>query len=332
MKETNAVAEVTEEMQANAKKKLAEMNLLDDFLFGSMVAYPKIGEQFVGILLKTIFGREIMYLSVTAQKVLYGANSGLHGARLDVYIEPEEKDTEGRVTVYDIEPDLKDSAADIKRLPRRVRFYHGKMIATGLGSGMEYEELKNVVVIMVLPFDPFGLGRMVYTVKNHCVEEPEMEYEDGASTLFLYTKGTKGAQNEALKQLLRYMECSSPENAVNADLREVHRMVEVVKTDSDISISCVRLMEKLKRSEKEAEVKGEAIGKVKGEAIGRAKGKEEELVARVCKKRKLGQSLEKIAEDLVEDVSVIKPIYSAAEQFAPDFDPDAVLQKLAEKN
>lgn len=171
------------------------------------------------------------------------------------------------------------------------------------------------MVIMVLPYDPFGLDRMVYTVKNHCVEEPELEYEDGASTLFLNTKGTKGSQNEDLKQLLRYMEDSRFKNAVNADLKEVHRMVEIVKADSETSISCVRLMEKLKRSEE----------------AGRAEGKAEELVTRVCKKMKLGQPLEKIAEDLVEEVSVIEPIYRAAEQFAPEYDPEIVLQKLSEK-
>lgn len=329
-------AEVTEEMKERARKRLTEMNLLDDFLFGSVVAFPKIGEQFVRILLKTIFGREFKYLSVTAQKVLYGVDSNLHGARLDVYVEPEEKDVEDRITVYDIEPDQKDSVSDIRNLPRRVRFYHGKIIARSLGTGVCYEELKNVVVIMVLPFDPFGLNRMQYTVKNHCVEEPKMEYEDGATTLFLYTKGVKGVQNEALKQLLRYMEESSLKNAVNDDLKEVHRMVEVVKTDSGTSISCVRLMEKLERSKAEGEVKGRAEGKIEGkaegkaegEAIGRTKGKREELITRVCKKMKLGQSLEKIADDLVEDVSVIEPIYSAAERFAPDFDQEMIIQKL----
>lgn len=50
------------------RKRLREMNLLDDFLFGSVVTYPEIGERFVGILLKTIFGREFGCLSVTAQK------------------------------------------------------------------------------------------------------------------------------------------------------------------------------------------------------------------------------------------------------------------------
>lgn len=38
----------------DVKKKLEEMNLLDDFLFGAVVTYPEIGERFVRILLKTI--------------------------------------------------------------------------------------------------------------------------------------------------------------------------------------------------------------------------------------------------------------------------------------
>lgn len=339
MKKEDAVkaSDVTEETKERARKRLAEMNLLDDFLFGSVVTFPEIGEQFVRILLKIIFGREFKYLSVTAQKVLYGTDSDRHGARLDVCIEPEEREAKERVTVYDIEPDRNDKAEDKRTLPRRVRFYHGMILVRSLNSGAGYDKLKNVVVITVLPFDPFGLDRMVYTVKNHCMEEPEMEYEDGATTLFLYTRGTKGVKNQALEQLLHYMEESSPENAVNADLKEVHRMVEVVKTDAGTTISCVRLMEKLKRSEaigrevgeEIGRAEGEAIGRARGEATGREKGRTEELVTRVCRKRKLGQSLEKIAEDLVEDVAVIGPIYHAAEQFAPEYAPEAVLQKLS---
>lgn len=83
-----------------------------------------------------------------------------------------------------------------------MRFYHGKIAARSLSSGTDYDSLKNVVIIMILPFDPFGLDRMVYTVKNKCMEVPEMKYEDGASTLFLYTKGTIGIPSEAVRQLL----------------------------------------------------------------------------------------------------------------------------------
>lgn len=309
--------------EEEARKKIAQMSLLDDFLFGSVVAYPGIGEQFVGILLKTIFGREFKYLSVTAQKVLYGADTDLHGARLDVYIEPEEREPGERAVVYDVEPDRKDSAKDKKALPRRVRFYHGKIVARSLHSGTDYDGLKNAVIIMILPFDPFGLDRMVYTVKNKCIEEPEMEYDDGACTLFLYTNGSRGIPNDNLRQLLCYMKESTRKNAVNEDLREVHRMVEIVKLDPETTISCMRLTEKLDQSRKE----GEAIG----EAKGRTEGKIEELVTRVCRKMKLGQSLEKIAEDLVEEVSVIEPIYHAAERCAPEYEPESVLHRLAAK-
>lgn len=226
-----------------AQKTLAEMNLLDDFLFGTMVGYPEIGEKFVKLLLKTIFGREFKHLSVTAQKVIYGADTGLHGARLDVYIEPEIEDLEGKASVYDIEPDLKDRSEDKKALPRRVRFYHGKITAKSLNSGANYDTLKNVIVIMITPFDPFDKDRMVYTIKNHCMELPEMDYEDGASTLFLYTRGTKGIPNDAVQQLLRYLEDTTYENAVSEDLQELHRMVETVKKDSEVNSMRIQLFD-----------------------------------------------------------------------------------------
>ena len=117
-------------------------------------------------------------------------------------------------------------------------------------------------------------------------------------------------------------------------------MVEMLKIDSETTIYCVRLMEKLERSKKEGEAIGEARGKAEGEARGKAEGKAEgeaigevrgkaegnlqRLVTLVCKKMKLRQSLEKIAEDLVEEVSVIEPIYNMAGKY----DPEKILEEL----
>ena len=42
--------------------------------------------------------------------------------------------------------------------------------------------------IMSHPLYGKRFDRMVYTVRNHCVEEPDMKYEDGALNLFLYTE------------------------------------------------------------------------------------------------------------------------------------------------
>ena len=73
------------------RKALSELNLMDNFLFGSVVTYPGIGEEFSRKLLKIIFGRDFGKLRITPQKVYYGSDTELHGARLDVYIEEDDE-------------------------------------------------------------------------------------------------------------------------------------------------------------------------------------------------------------------------------------------------
>ena len=227
------------------KKPLNELNLMDNFLFGSVVTYPGIGEEFSRKLLKIIFGRDFGKLRITPQKVYYGSHTGLHGARLDVYIEEDEEAlVSGDVaTVYDVEPEKNETDAAVKALPKRVRFYHAKIDTRSLRAGETYKNLKNVIIIMMVPFDPFGLDRMVYTIKSGCIEEPDMPYEDGARTLFLYTKGTKGNPSKELQELLKYMEYTNAQNATNHDLQEIHRMIETVKYDAGVTGDYMRLME-----------------------------------------------------------------------------------------
>ena len=67
---------------------------------------------------------------------------------------------------------------EIKAIPKRTRFYHAKIDSANLASCEDYSCLRNVVVIFITIYDPFGLDRMVYIVKNRCVEEPDMPYED----------------------------------------------------------------------------------------------------------------------------------------------------------
>lgn len=71
-------------------------------------------------------------------------------------------------------------------------------------------------------------------ISSKCEEIPDLPYDDGAKTLFLYTKGIEGNPPEELKKLLRYMEHSSAENADTQDLRELHEMVTEVKCDRKV--------------------------------------------------------------------------------------------------
>ena len=227
-----------------ARRKLEELNLLDDFLFGSVVSYPGIGEQFARILLRIIFQKEFGKLTVISQKNYYGIDTDKHGARLDVYLEENaSEDSPENVTIYDVEPEKKDSEKVVTSLPKRVRFYHARIDSENLKSGRDYHALKNVIIIMITPYDPFGLNRMVYTIQNGCMEEPQMSYDDGAKTLFLYTRGTAGNPPEELRQLLLYFEDTTEANASNDALKEIQSMVETVKRDKEVSIGYMKTFE-----------------------------------------------------------------------------------------
>lgn len=185
-------------------------------------------------------------MTVIPQKTFYGADTDLHGARLDVYLEVDEAESgiTDLQTVFDIETENDDSRDAISALPKRVRFYHAKIDAKSLGAGTSYHALKNVVIIMIMPFDPFGRNRMVYSIRSLCEEEPSMPYDDGARTLFLYTRGLEGCPTEELRQLLRYLERTVPENARNEDLLAIQKMVETVKQDEEVSLAYMKIYER----------------------------------------------------------------------------------------
>jgi predicted transposase/invertase (TIGR01784 family) len=222
-------------------KKLADMNLVDDFLAYSLTTHKRYGEEASRFILECILQRKIGHLTIVPQKVWHGEEPKGHGVRLDVYLDEEDGE------IFDMEPDNNGGADSVAALPRRVRFYHAKIDAGNLTAGDDYSTLRNVVVIFIATYDPFGRKRMVYTIKNRCVEEPDLPYEDGAWTIFLYTKGTKGEPAEELKQLARYMEHSTAENAQSAGLARLHEMVAKVKSDREVGLAYMKACEIEKR-------------------------------------------------------------------------------------
>lgn len=88
-------------------------------------------------------------------------------------------------------------------------------------------------------------------------------------------------------------------------------------------------------SQNKAEVKRMSIYEYDEEAVRQVlkedayeEGALRKLVSQVCKKMKKNQSLKKIAEDLVEEVSVIEQIYHTAKEFAPDYDSALVFERI----
>ena len=273
------------------KRNLEELNLLDDFLMGSVLSYPGIGPEVCRRMVSIILNREIKQIRIIPQKVYFGADTDKHGIRLDVYAEEKADDLN---TVYDIEPD-KDGRESLRlALPKRARFYHAKIDAESLASGEDYGKLKNVIVIFICPYDPFQLNRMVYTIKSCCVEEPDLVYEDGARTMFLYTKGTKGNPPAELQRLL---EDSREENAKDADLMAIHQMVQKVKHDREVSLEYMKIFERERLIRED----------------GYASGKEAELVEIIRRKQQKGLSADDIAEWLELDKEYVEKVMKLKE-------------------
>ena len=86
--------------------------------------------------------------------------------------------------------------------------------------------------IWILPYDPFGDKRMVYTVKNIVTENNQIVYNDGVTKIFLYTKGTVGG-SKRLKELLDFLENPVRDNAVDEELLAIMKIVDFVKSDPE---------------------------------------------------------------------------------------------------
>lgn len=159
-------------------------------------------------------------ISVVPEKSVLGIDIGNHGIRMDLYI--EEYENEHMARVYDIEPNKYKS-----------------------------RELPEYISIWILPYDPFGQNRMVYTVKNCVEEDTQIVYNDGVKKLFLYTGGELGG-SEDLKNLLHYFSKSAKENVVDPELMQLHSIVETIKGSQEMGEQYMTMQEYIEYEREEA--------------------------------------------------------------------------------
>ncbi|MBO5524528.1 MAG: Rpn family recombination-promoting nuclease/putative transposase [Roseburia sp.] len=284
-------------------RRLEDLNLLDDFLFRQMLLQEDISEEFCRILLSTILGKPIRKVRVVPQKEIPGIDTHQHGIRMDAYIKtvPDDLsltheaslDAEVLPAIYDIEPNTR---YEKETLPRRMRYYHGLIDTQLLASDMSYRSLPEVVIITILPYDPFGKNRMVYTIQNQCLEETSLPYDDGAKKIFLYTRGTKGNPSQELCDMLKYLEETTAKNVTNQDIAAVESLVNKVKRRKEVSISY------MKSWELEQMIRDEATqeGLQKGRQIGKEEARQEDIKIFIETCREFGASKEDTALKLAE--------------------------------
>lgn len=270
-------------------KSLDDLNMLDSFLFSVSTEETRNAEVIARIIIERATGIKLGEVIIETEKQFKGLDVDRRGIRLDLCISELKNGRTARV--FDIEP----NNYRYKSLPRRDRYYQSVTDAKLLGKGMGTDELPEFISIWILPYDPFGENRMIYTVKNVVVENNQLVYNDGVMKFFLYTEGEYGG-SDSLKSLLRYMSGTCRANAVDEELEKLHSIVEDVKQRREVGERYMTLQDMIDFEKEESYMAGKEDGIEEGRTEGIF------AVIRIC--CKVGLSPEETKDILIKEYSL----------------------------
>ena len=161
-------------MKQEVTKDFSHITLQNDYMFFSVMLDEELCKELLERILD-IKIRKLVYIS--GQNTMKDSYDG-KGIRLDIYAE------DSKNTVYNVEMQTGQNS----NLPKRSRFYQSAIDLNQLGVGMDYDSLKNTLVIFICTFDIFKKGLHKYTFKNICIEDKELALNDETTKIFINTK------------------------------------------------------------------------------------------------------------------------------------------------
>lgn len=231
------------------EKRIEELNLENDFLFGKVMSDMKICRK----VLEKILGISIKKVEMSASQKTIDLLLEAKGVRLDVYV----NDDKG--TVYDVEM----QGGYKPELPKRSRYYQGTVDLDLIAAGGKYTALRKTYIIFICIFDPFHEERHIYTFRNVCKENPDLLLGDETEKIFLNTKGKLDDVDDELLELLAYIENTTDSFAATAKsplIGEIHNKVKQVKESKEMEVEYMTLLEKYREKLEEGIEEGVKIG------------------------------------------------------------------------
>ena len=278
------------ELLMNQRKSLKELNLLDKFLFDEAMDDPENVKTMLDIILSQ--NTNLKHPPQTEKEQRTSIDN--RQIRLDVYAIDEDD------VIYEVEAQKENT----HNLPKRSRLYQGIIDSKLLPPGVaDFNLLNEVLIVLITPFDLFGYGLYRYTFQMRCEEVPELKLDDGATRIFLNTRGKHPELvSPELIELLKYMERSTDEvsgECKSKRIQEMHRRVCQIKASEKTEVKYMQAWEEQIMIRQE----GITEGRIEGEKIGRLRGKRE-LLEKLSDKF----SIEQISEMLEIDISELKNI------------------------
>ena len=269
-------------------KSFDELTFQDNFIFQKVMLKKPICKAVLERLLD-ISIKDIVYIH---EEKNLDVRWDTKSVRLDVFV----NDDKG--TVFNIEM---QTSKDMEELVKRTRFYQSILDMYHIQKGQKYTTLNDSYVIFICTFPVFTGNRHKYTFKNVCIEDYEIDLNDGATKLFLSTKGT---QHDVSKPLQAFLDYIDGQEATDELLRDIDDAVHEVKHCEAWKEEYSMLSMDHYKYWKEGVAEGLAEGLAQGEAKGKAEGKAEVVIQMLRKQL----SLEMIAEVTNFTVEEVKSI------------------------
>ena len=273
-----------------------QLKLKSDIVFKAFFS-RKENEEFLKKFLEAVLGEKLEIKKV------------LHDVRL------EQLAKEQKYGVLDLGVELANGKfinveiqlRNFNNIEERTTFYASKKITEQLGNGMNYEDLKPVIIIAILDYTFINLPD--YFTETVRVSTTHKNYEINNNVKYYYIELNKFRKqnpdmSKPLNQWLAFLDMERGDlldmaKKKNEKIKKAYENYETLVGDEEIKrLAEIRLMSELE--EQSALATARAIGKERGEKLGREKGekigrdaKAKEIVQKLLKKK---MSLEEISE------------------------------------
>ena len=283
--------------RTGSRKPFSELTLLDRFLFDTAMSIPEVARNILSI----IMGEELPEISVGISEKSIEPYYDSRSIRLDLLAVDENN------VIYDAE--AQPSKKDKSDYYRRSRFYQGVIDASLLKPGaIRFSDLNDLYIIFISPYDLFGENLYRYTFQPACKEVSGLYLEDGATRIFLNTKGINDEdESPELIEFLHAMEYTFQQEHTDFKSPRVSRLakqIREIKQNQKVGVKYMRFLEELEIEKAEAR----EISRAEGRAEGLIEGKTEEREAGIRKlvsgARKLGASEQQIKNLLKEEYQI----------------------------
>ena len=233
-----------------------DVTITENFLFEKVMHNKRICKR----LIEKILGITIQFIEFPEAEKSIAIRRDSKSVRLDVYV----TDNTGRV--YDIEMQCTNPLDD--ELIRRTRYYQGMIDMDLISKGHNYTELNSTYIIFICTFDLFGLGRPTYTFRNLCLEDTNLELNDGTTKLFLNSTAVIPYESpdifsysdldDDIFYFLQYINGHAPQGTF---VNEINEEVTKVKESKEMEKSYMTYEMEIERHRRKAKNIGITIGR-----------------------------------------------------------------------